>query len=145
MKTRASAAALMILMIVGGCRHQAPKLYAQESLTEQAEVPRFVPATVRDSAAAARGVAGLAVRLSRPLLAGSGVPTRVRLMPDTAAGIPAREDTLTAGLVVSFVNEVPGPYHVTVQRLGYRPQTVAARLRKGYIDTVEVTLAFAFP
>jgi hypothetical protein len=144
MKTRACVVAVMCLVSASGCRHQAPKLYAQESLTEQAELPRCVPATIPDSAAAARGVAGLAVRLSRPLLAGSGVPTRVRLVPD-AAGRPPREDSLTTGLVVSFVNEVPGPYHVTVQRLGYRPQTVAAQLRMGYVDTVEVTLASAFP
>ena len=65
-------------------------------------------------------------------------------MPDSA-GVPARQDSLATALGVTFVNVVPGPYHITVQRLGYRPQTVAARLRIGYMDTLEVTLGYAYP
>ena len=116
----------------------------QDTVTEQAAPPRIVTATVLDSTAVAHGAAGLVVRLSRPLLAGNGVPTRIRLVPDTG-GVPAREDSLDTASLVTFGDVVPGPYHVAAQRLGYRPQTVAARLRVGYVDTLEFTLAYAFP
>lgn len=144
MKTSVCAVSVVCLLIASACRHPAPMWVVQDTVTEQAAPPRIVSATVLDSTAVAHGAAGLAVRLSYPLLAGNGAPTRIRLVPGKGRAL-ALVDSLGTASVVTFVDLVPGPYRVTAQRLGYRPQSVAATLRVGYVDTLELTLASVFP
>jgi hypothetical protein len=117
---------------------------AGESLVEQPALTRVARSRTPDDSSAGT-LAGLVVRLARPLQAGLGRPTFVRIARDSARSTPLRTDSIGAAGFVPIRQLAPGSYFVSVHRLGYHPQSLALVLRRGLVDTLEFRLGFVGP